>query len=137
METTQILLFAVITVLTLLLVGVGVQVFFILRNLQKTLNKVNKILEDANLLTTSVTRPISGMVNFVEGLKNLKHLVDFVSEKTGIRAFENIVESNPDQMQQFVGTKEESDFRSTHPHLHALQERGRRFFHRGGKPLTS
>ncbi|MDO8599782.1 MAG: hypothetical protein Q7R44_00010 [bacterium] len=129
MDYTQALLFAVVTTLTLLLLIVGVQVFLILRKTQRTLDEINKILKDANLLTTSISRPITGMINFVEGLKNIKHLVDFVSEKTGIRSFEEIVESDPDKPRE-KGSH-------IHPHIHALQERGRRFFHKGGKPLSS
>lgn len=139
MDYTQILLFAVVLTLTLLLLVVGVQVFFILRKTQKTLDEVNKLLKDANLLTNSVARPISGMVSFVEGLRNVKRLVDFISDKTGIHSFENVIESDPDKSQTFglKGDKaQEKGFR-VHSHIHALQERGRRFFHKGGKPLTS
>lgn len=134
MELTQILLFSVVTILTLLLVVVGVQVFLILWRAKKTLDRLNKILDDAHILTNSVIRPITGMMSFVEGLKSLKSLVSFISDKTGIHSLESVLESNPDIVRKVVEEKEEAP---PHIHIQALQERGRRFFHKGGKPLSS
>lgn len=118
MEPTQILLFAVVTILTILLSVVGIQVFFILRDTKKTLDKVNKILDDAGLVSGSVAKPILGFANFVDGVKNIKNLVDFVSSKTV-------------QDEKTLGGDQ------PHSHIQSLQERGRRFFHKDGKTLTS
>lgn len=116
MEPTQILLFAVVTILTILLLVVGIQVFFILRDTKKTLDKINKVLDDAGLVSGSVAKPIFGFANFVEGLKNIKNLADFVSSKT---------------------VQDEKILEEPHSHIQSLQERGRRFFHKDGKTLTS
>lgn len=116
-DPTQILLFTVVTVLTALLVAVGIQVFFILREARKALNKVNKILEDASLVSSSVSKPVIGIANFVEGIQGLRDLIDLVSKKASDRSLGEGYE--------------------THSHIEALQERGRRFFHKDGKPLTS
>lgn len=123
MDPTQILLATTVTVLTVLLVVLGVQVFFILKEAKRTLDKINKILDDANLISGSVARPIVGFSNFLEGMKSLGNLIDMVANRK-----ENSVPP---------GTYEEEVEEPRHSHIHALQERGRRFFHKEGKPLTS
>ena len=45
-DPAQTALFLVIIVLTILLLGLGIQVFFILRELRKTVDKANKVLDD-------------------------------------------------------------------------------------------
>lgn len=123
MDPTQILLATTITVLTVLLVALGIQVFFILKETKRTLDKINKILDDASLVSGSVARPIVGFSNFLEGLKSFGNLVDMIANRK-----ENSVPP---------GTYEEEREGTGHSHIHALQERGRRFFHKEGKPLTS
>src|SRR3989344_563602 len=117
MEPTQILLAVIVTILTGLLVFVGVQVFLILREMQKTLQKLNKILDDAGIVTDSVVKPIIGVANFVEGMKGIKGEIPY-------KAF--VEEEEP-----------RTHIESPHTHISEMQERGRRFFHRGGKILTS
>lgn len=121
MDPTQLLLFGVVAVLTALLVIVGVQVFLILREFKKTLEKMNKTMDDINYVSESVTKPISGITHFVEGIRGLREFFDFVSER-GSR------KSLPAKYQE--GEEERGE-------LESLEERGRRFFHKDGKPLTS
>lgn len=123
MDPTQILLATTVTVLTVLLVVLGIQVFFILKEAKRTLDKINKILDNANLISDSVARPIVGFSNFLEGIKSFSNLVEMVMNRK-----EDGVPP---------GTYEEERGETRHSHIHALQERGRRFFHREGKPLTS
>lgn len=63
-DTVQIVLLFVIVLLAVLFVVLGVQVFFILKELRKTLSKTNKILDEVENLTDSVSEPIS----FISGL---------------------------------------------------------------------
>jgi hypothetical protein len=69
MDTAQIVLFLVIIILTILLVVLGVQVFFILRELRKTVERANKILEDASQITDSVKKPVASLSTLAMGLK--------------------------------------------------------------------
>ena len=138
MEPTQILLAVVVTILTGLLVFVGVQVFLILREMQKTLQKLNKILDDAGIVTDSVVKPIIGVANFVEGMKGIKGILDLLHDKasSGHRLEKKIEEEIP--YEAFVEEEEpRTHIESPHTHISEMQERGRRFFHRGGKILTS
>ena len=68
-DPAQTALFIVIIVLTVLLVVLGVQVFFILRELRKTIDKANKVLDDTGLITESVSKPIASFSTLAMGLK--------------------------------------------------------------------
>ena len=59
-DPAQTALFIVIIVLTVLLVILGIQVFFILRELRKTITKVNKVLDYTESITESVSKPKTG-----------------------------------------------------------------------------
>lgn len=140
MEPTQVLLATVVTILTGLLVFVGVQVFFILRDVQKTIKKANKILDDAGIVSDTVVKPIVGVASFVEGLKGIKGIVDLLHDKAvPSKKVERKAKELLPVEYEVLAEEDERPTESSHVHTHisALQERGRRFFHRGGKPLTS
>ncbi|MEK7518203.1 MAG: hypothetical protein AAB583_06700 [Patescibacteria group bacterium] len=68
-DSAQTILFVVIIVLTILLLILGVQVFFILRDLRKTVSKANKVLDNTNVITQSVSAPISSLSSIAMGIK--------------------------------------------------------------------
>ncbi len=140
MEPTQILLAVVVTILTGLLVFVGVQVFLILREMQKTLQKLNKILDDAGIVADTVVKPIIGVTNFVEGIKGIKGIIDLIQDKASPRLNQKKKIEVQIPYAEFIEEEEpRTHIESPHIHTHIseMQERGRRFFHRGGKMLTS
>ncbi len=63
-DPVQAVLLFVILLLAILFVILGIQVFLILRELRTTVVKTNKILDDVDSLTTSISEPVS----FVSGL---------------------------------------------------------------------
>ncbi len=63
-DPVQAVLLIVIVLLTLLLLVLGVQVFFILKELKQTVFRTNKILENTESITESVSEPMS----FISGL---------------------------------------------------------------------
>lgn len=69
MDPAQTILFLVIIVLTILLLVLGIQVFFILKELRKTIEKTNKVLDDAEQITESVSAPLSSISALTMGLK--------------------------------------------------------------------
>lgn len=69
MDAIQIVLLFVIIILTTLLVVLGVQVFFILRDLRKTITKANKVLEEAESIAGNVSGPIATLSTLATGLK--------------------------------------------------------------------
>lgn len=133
MDPVQILLFIVVSVLTGLLVAVGAQAFLILRDFKKSVGKLNEILDDTHMLTNSVARPISGFTNFVEGAKNVRHLLDTLTGRKEKEEF------------KIPQIPQEENFSNERPFGYTIQEKAaifqepskERVFHRGGKPLTS
>lgn len=69
MDSAQIILVVVIILLTVLLFALGVQVFFILREFRKTVSKANKVLDNTNVITQSVSAPISSLSSIAAGIK--------------------------------------------------------------------
>ncbi len=69
LDTAQMILLLVIVTLTVLLVVLGTQIFFILRELRKTVAKANKVLDDTGMITHSVSRPMSSLSTILTGLK--------------------------------------------------------------------
>lgn len=80
MDTTQILLVTVILILTVMLVVIGVQVAFVLRELRRAAEKVNRILGDAGEVSESLKRPISNFGSFLLGLKGSKRLLKWLKD---------------------------------------------------------
>ena len=68
-DSVQLILLLVIITLTVLLVILGVQVFYILRDLRQTVKKTNKILENADSITEGIQGPITAISSFVLGSK--------------------------------------------------------------------
>lgn len=58
-DPTQIVLIAVILVLAIALVVLGFQAFFALKDLRKTLFRMNRLFDDADDLVTEVKKPIA------------------------------------------------------------------------------
>lgn len=68
-DSVQLVLLVVIIVLTVLLVILGIQVYFILRDLRRTIEKTNKVLDNANVITDSVTGPLANVAGLIGGFK--------------------------------------------------------------------
>ena len=69
MDSAQIILIAVIILLAVLLFALGIQVFFILKEFKKTVSKANKVLDNTNVITQSVSSPISSLSSIATGIK--------------------------------------------------------------------
>lgn len=66
-DIIQIVLLSVIVLLSIVLIILGVQVFFILRDLRQTVKKTNKVLDDIDLISENIAKPISSLGDFFEG----------------------------------------------------------------------
>jgi uncharacterized membrane protein YcgQ (UPF0703/DUF1980 family) len=85
MDPAQIILVAVISILAILLVILGVQVFLILKELRKTVSKANKVLDSTSVIAQSVSSPIASLSSIAEGIKTgtafMNIVKKFVSKK--------------------------------------------------------
>lgn len=61
MDTVQIILLVVVIILTILVVALGIQVFLILRDFRQTVHKANKVLDNTNTITKSVSEPLNNL----------------------------------------------------------------------------
>jgi hypothetical protein len=68
-DPVQFVLLAVIIILTLLLVILGMQIFFILSEARKAVSKTNIILEKADSITESVKTPLAAISSLSLGVK--------------------------------------------------------------------
>lgn len=70
-DTVQAVLLLVIVLLTILLVVLGVQVFFILRDFRRTLDKANRVLDNTEEITESVSQPINFLSSVLSGSQTI------------------------------------------------------------------
>lgn len=80
-DTVQVVLLIVIILLTALLIAVGVQVFFILKDLRKTVKRANRILENTETITTNVSEPISFLTGLLFSTKSLDIIKKILGHK--------------------------------------------------------
>lgn len=80
-DVTQGLLVVVVIVLTVLLTAVGIQVFFILREVQQSIKKTNKILDDAGLISGSVAKPIAAISNSLTEVSGVAGLLGWLATR--------------------------------------------------------
>lgn len=70
-DAVQVVLMIVIVLLTVLLTVLGVQVFIILREFRTTVERVNRILDNAENLTEAISQPLSFLSTFFAGTQSL------------------------------------------------------------------
>jgi len=80
-DSTQILLIVVIVVLSILLSVIGIQVFFILREVQRSIQKMNKMLDDAGTISESISKPIASLSNSITGVSGIAGLFGWLASR--------------------------------------------------------
>ena len=63
MDITQAVILTVIVVLTVFLLVIGFQAFFVLKDLRRTLGKMNKLMEDTDNIVEQVKKPVESALN--------------------------------------------------------------------------
>ena len=139
---TQVILVVVITTLTILLTVIGIQVVSILKDLKETLKRINKIADNAEVITSAVVRPVTGISRLVEGVQSslkIAELLGYIKKNA-----KNVTEHLPEQIQDI---REDIEDITKNGHLQEAaapkssassqcgQSTIRRFFHRSGTPL--
>ncbi len=79
MDPVQITIIVISFILTTLVVVLGVQVWFILKEIRVSMQKMNKMLDDAGKVSGAVSEGVVGMSGFMNGIK------------TGIQAVSSIL----------------------------------------------
>lgn len=81
MDATQLLLATVLIVTTLFLIIVGVQLFFVLRDLRASIKRVNTIIGGFEKVGTGMQHGFQEVLGFFGGLKSLFKILDIVHQK--------------------------------------------------------
>ena len=81
MDPIQLLLNIVLTVSTILLVIVGIQLIFILKELRKTLKKINEIIVAFEKFGGSLGYGFSEVLGFFAAIKSLIKVFDILRRK--------------------------------------------------------
>jgi hypothetical protein len=68
-DAVQLVLLIVIVVLTVLLVVLGIQVYYIFKELRTTLKKTNRVLDNADSITSNIEGPLSALSSLALGTK--------------------------------------------------------------------
>lgn len=69
MDPVQITIIAISFIVTFLIVFLGIQVWYILKEMRTSLQKVNKMLDDAGKVSGTVSQGVSSMAGMLEGIK--------------------------------------------------------------------
>ncbi len=80
-DPVQAVLLMVIILLTILLLVLGVQVFFILRELRRTIIRATRVLENTEAITESVSEPMSFISNLLLSTKSLSAIAKILKRK--------------------------------------------------------
>lgn len=74
----QFLLLIVITVLATILSVAGIEVIKILKDFRTSLQKLNQVLDEVHLISSSIAKPVVGISNFLSGLKSGVEIVNLL-----------------------------------------------------------
>lgn len=70
MDIVQIVILISLSLVTLIIVGCGIWLMLILKEVRTTLIKTNLILDDTKLVTSTIAQPFNSISEFIEGFKN-------------------------------------------------------------------
>jgi len=81
MDSTQILLTIVLTISTVLALIIGIQLILVLKELRKSLKKINVFIEAFESVGFGLEHGFGEIIGFVRGVKSIIHSLDLFSKK--------------------------------------------------------
>lgn len=81
MDTIQILMIIVLSITTVLLTVVGIQLFLVLKSLRKTLDNANKIINGFDTIGMGLKHGLGEATGFINGFKTILKIVDLYKKK--------------------------------------------------------
>jgi len=70
MDITQIIIATSLSIITLVIVGCFIFLIKFIQDLRRLLKRFDPIIDDANLISSSIARPVSSASDFLMGFKN-------------------------------------------------------------------
>jgi len=83
MDQTQVILTITLTLSTIFLIIIGVQLIFLLRDLRKITRKMVNVIDALEKFGLSLEHGFSEVVGFLAGLKTIIKLADLIKKKDG------------------------------------------------------
>ncbi len=80
-DAVQAVLLFVIVLLTIILIILGIQVFFILKDFRKTIVKANRILDTTDEITENISQPLSFLSTFLVSTRSLSTISKVLKTK--------------------------------------------------------
>ena len=81
MDTTQLLLTVVLSVSTILLIIIGIQLIFTLKEIRLSLKRINSIIDGFEKLGCSLEQNFSEVFGFITAIKTLFKTLDLLTNK--------------------------------------------------------
>jgi uncharacterized protein YoxC len=78
-DTVQAVLLFVIVLLTILFVVLGIQVFYILKDLRQTIKRTNNILEDVENISDGLSNSVTSVQGMFNGASTLGSIAKILS----------------------------------------------------------
>lgn len=97
LDLTQTLILVVIVILTTLLVVIGIQVIFILRDIRQATKRLSSMLIHTENLITSLNGPVSNLTHMAEGLRQGVKAVEMVTSYLNHKKSESVLQALTDQ----------------------------------------
>lgn len=127
MDITQIILASAVLILTVIISMVGVQVFLIFREVRHSIKKVNKVIEDAGIVSELAVRQLSSLNGIMGGVQTIASLINIFIKK------ENKEEYQPQIKEDDFLHDSNPSFSEPQP---TFSSSLKRFFTKGGKKLS-
>ncbi len=86
MDTTQLLLTVVLTVTTILLIIVGIQLIFVLREFRRILTRVNTVITSFEEAGAGLNHGLGELQGFVGGLRSVFKVIDLLHTRKNGRS---------------------------------------------------
>ncbi|MFC1711899.1 hypothetical protein ACFLZ1_04960 [Patescibacteria group bacterium] len=129
LDSIQILLTVVISVLTVLLTIIGLAIYQILKEFKISVEKINLILNDTHRMTAAVAQPVEDASEFLHGVKSG---VNFIKSAAKI-----LKEEKEDEKKTVKKTEKEDEKSSVTDENQSQEEKKvKRFFKKAGKILS-
>lgn len=81
MDAIQILLIIILIISTFFLSIIGVQLFITLREMQKTMKQINKIVDNFETLGVGLNQGMQEVVGFMNGFKVVMRAIQIMQQK--------------------------------------------------------
>lgn len=80
-DAGQVLIIAAISIMTIILTILGIQLILILRDFQKMMNRFNTVAMTIEKFGMNITSGTTELMGFVSGMKNVLTAVDFITDR--------------------------------------------------------